>query len=107
MGDYAIRSIAGILDGSTKPFHVTRYGGDEFIVLGLVSDEAESIDYWNQVNRIKEVFNQADASICKVDFSYGYQLTEITESVNLLDCIREADQKMYAQKNRKKQQDFL
>ncbi len=107
MGDYAIRSIAKILDGSDYPFQVARYGGDEFVVMGLVSDESEVISYWNQIEHIRETHNQTASAPCQLDFSYGYQLTELTDNVNLLECISNADQRMYSQKNRKKHQDFL
>lgn len=102
-GDYIIKNMARVLRESGPDYYVIRYGGDEFVVMGLVDDEAEVAHFWRHVEALKQECNQKDDSGCVLDFSYGYQLVPIDQNTNILDCVQGADKQMYLQKNQKKQ----
>ncbi len=101
-GDRIIRAVGQILQEEAKDCYVIRYGGDEFIVMGAAYSEKEVENYWNRVHkRIKE-YNAEHEGKAVLSISEGYDLVRLDINSYLEDCIKEADERMYVEKNRKK-----
>ncbi len=102
-GDEIINAAARILQEESGKYYVTRYGGDEFIVMGTVHDEQEIEEYWQRVKDRIEEYN-SDGRMAKLSVSCGYELFKVEAKTSLEDCIRLTDRKMYDEKKRKKQE---
>ncbi len=102
-GDYIIKSAADILSFFGRNYYVVRYGGDEFIVMGIVSDPMEVEIYWQTVEVKIKSFNAQYITDCMLSLSYGSHIQPLTEEIDILECIKSADQKMYLKKNQKKE----
>lgn len=103
-GDLIIRNMARCLKEARRDYAVVRYGGDEFLVMGLAEDSNTPEVYWQQVEQLRQEYNQQEQeSGCVLDFSYGYELVDLEPDTNVLDYVRLADQSMYENKKRKKQ----
>ncbi|MBQ7925169.1 MAG: GGDEF domain-containing protein [Lachnospiraceae bacterium] len=102
-GDLMIRNMACCLKGAGKNYSVVRYGGDEFLVIGLAEDAAELKEYWKRVEQLRQELNHDQEPGCVLDFSYGYELVDLTPDTNVLDYVRLADLSMYENKKKKKQ----
>lgn len=101
-GDRIIRAVGQILQEEAKDCYVIRYGGDEFIVMGSAFSEKEVENYWSRVHdRIKE-YNAEHEGQAVLSISEGYDLVRLDIHSYLEDCIKEADERMYVEKNRKK-----
>lgn len=102
MGDRMIRATASILIKKGKKSYVVRYGGDEFVIMGIVNSEKEIKAYWDSVDAEVEKYNQKNGRSAQMSFSYGYDMFKIEASTHLEECIKVTDNKMYQVKNQKK-----
>lgn len=109
-GDRVISAAAHILNRQGKGQYVIRYGGDEFIVMGIVESEEEMEAYWQQACQDIQSYNQhflekhgkQPGECAELSLSYGYDLFEVTSDMDMEDCIHVSDNKMYVQKKEKK-----
>ncbi|MBQ9766713.1 MAG: GGDEF domain-containing protein [Lachnospiraceae bacterium] len=101
-GDRIICAIAEILHRESDRYCVVRYGGDEFVVMGSVRSEVEVMEYWNRVQTAIERYNELHKNQAMLAASFGFTVVELDLSTDLEDCLREADKKMYTEKNRRK-----
>ena len=99
-GDAALKKIATALKklAAKKNFFVSRYGGDEFILIGEMSDDdIELIS--GLINQFILVENAGDEY--KLQLSVGY--SEFTnKSISIQELIENADQMLYKVKQEKK-----
>lgn len=102
-GDRIISAAAEILRRKAKKSYVVRYGGDEFIVIGTVKNEKEIKDYWKSVEEEITRYNQKADKKAVLSISVGYDVFKVDATTYLEDCIRVTDNKMYLDKNQKKQ----
>lgn len=103
-GDLIIKTAAKILQKKAGKSYVIRYGGDEFVIMGIAKSEKDVQAYWEHVNAEIEKYNTHQKKQADLSISYGYDVFKIDVNTFLEDCIRVTDQKMYVEKNRKKQQ---
>ena len=103
-GDLIIKTAAKILQKKAGKSYVIRYGGDEFVIMGAAKSEKDVETFWKQVNEEIEKYNTHHKRQADLSMSYGYDVFKIDVNTFLEDCIRVTDQKMYIDKNRKKQQ---
>ncbi len=103
-GDLIIKTAAKILQKKAGKSYVIRYGGDEFVIMGIAKSEKDVQAYWEHVNAEIEKYNTHHKKQADLSISYGYDVFKIDVNTFLEDCIRVTDQKMYVEKNRKKQQ---
>ncbi len=103
-GDLIIKTAAKILQKKAGKSYVIRYGGDEFVIMGLAKSEKEVETYWQHVNEEIEKYNNHHKKQADLSMSYGYDVFKIDVNTFLEDCIRVTDKKMYIDKSRKKQQ---
>ena len=100
-GDQQIKDFANILKQSCRSDDIiARIGGDEFVVLlpKTSSDEVRSI-----VERIRQHIQEKPPSKLKLSASIGY-VTSNSMDDNLLEMFKEAEDKMYKQKIRTREQ---
>lgn len=103
-GDRIIRAAATILQKSAGKKYVIRYGGDEFVVMGMAKNEKEVEEYWKSVVTDIAKYNKSQKKKAELSLSYGYDIFHIDVNTFLDECIRITDKKMYVDKNKKKKQ---
>lgn len=85
-----------------------RYGGDEFLIIGTVEDDAEVVRFREKL--LAEIKNVNDTSGLpyEIEASIGYVLTDAKAKKELDDYVKEADELMYEVKkrNRKNRKSF-
>lgn len=101
-GDRIINAVASLLIKESGRYYVVRFGGDEFVVMGVAASEDEVKAYWKRVEASVAQYNEGKNDRARMSFSIGYNLIRPDAGTCLEDCIRVADKKMYAEKNRKK-----
>ena len=101
-GDHIINAAAEILQNVGKKYYVVRYGGDEFIVMGMVHSEKEIAEYWQKVDREVDYYNQKCKRQAELSMSYGYDIFKVDAKTYLEDCVHVTDEKMYNEKKKKK-----
>lgn len=101
-GDTIISITAKILQRACGHYYVIRYGGDEFVIMGMISDATEIKDYWSRAQDSVAEYNAMRGQQAELSFSYGYFVFCPEMNTYLEDCIRAADQRMYSDKKQKK-----
>ncbi|MBN2838105.1 MAG: diguanylate cyclase [Fusobacteriaceae bacterium] len=102
-GDYAIKKAIGIIKGSLRKTDiVSRYGGDEFIIL-LDSEKKEDLEkIIERIQRGFEKYNRYSKKEYVLSVTFGYE--EFTKDYeNLEKFIDVIDSKMYTNKKSKKE----
>lgn len=103
-GDQYIKFMAQILHATVKQEElVMRYGGDEFVILG-VCEKRDDVERY--VEKIQEGVKQKNGNINFVhplSVSIGAAYYEYPEIPNLEEAIEQADRDMYLEKKQKKQ----
>lgn len=109
-GDAIIRATAMVLRNAAqtinlnmdKEYAIVRYGGDEFIVFGMMDQESEAMLYWDLVQENVDDYNRERNESAALSISYGFELFEVTDETDAMECISQVDSKMYEAKNLKK-----
>lgn len=102
-GDRAIQSVANaILRSVPKQAVPVRYGGDEFLILMPAEDEASILALIAAIAAALPGEAQTLGVPVALDFSSGFVIAEPGNGKTLEDYIREADERMYREKKRKK-----
>ena len=107
-GDFALQRLAAVIrDCCTTGQICARFGGDEFIILGIGSteDEAEMLEH-NFYKRLEEI-NRIIHKPYQLDASIGTYVAKVQPGVTLFNMITTADQMMYERKKRKKTSRYL
>ena len=101
IGDSVLQRTSEILQGNTRKVDiVSRWGGDEFLVLGQYKD-ASGIEAL--VNRIQnEMAALSDEFGFRVSLSIGYAVYNEWEHKDISSLIKTADENMYRTKANKK-----
>ncbi len=99
-GDMALMELAHILRLSfkNKRAFLSRYGGDEFIVVILESDENSAEMSAQEIRRNCELFNSRGKLPFPISVSIGHATVEGKKDYNIGDLIKEADEHMYQNK---------
>lgn len=98
-GDIAISTIARALLASAQRDDVcARFGGDEFVVAGTLSDEKEGEEYIARVREYLDEFNRDSGRPYQISASFGLIAAIPNAQITLDEFIRQADEKMYAEK---------
>lgn len=102
-GDIALKAVAdAMLWVSDDDEICVRFGGDEFVVIGIGYDEKKANRFIKRFNKRLENFNKRKNNKFNVNVSYGWSLIAPNENTTVEECLVEADKKMYQQKNEKK-----
>ena len=79
-----------------------RYGGDEFVVFGKVTDEEEQNDQIKNIRESIERQNETQKFEFPLSASMGAAVYQASEISNLNVIIEQADHKMYEEKKKNK-----
>ena len=92
-GDKALSTIAQVISKAAKRnMYVYRLGGDEYIILCHNGTEEDIIE---TATRFKELISKTEYHC-----SYGYSYRSKNEEVTVADLLKEAEKKMYEDKER-------
>ena len=92
-GDRALSTIASVISKAAKRnMYVYRLGGDEYIILCHNGTEEDIIE---TVTRFKELISKTEYHC-----SYGYSYRSKNKEVTVTDLLKEAEKKMYEDKER-------
>lgn len=101
-GDGALKSTASALkSASGNKAYVSRYAGDEFVVILQVNNEAEIISVIDRIHKELEEFNRSSADSYKLKVSIGYAVFKGTGEETEERFLSRMDSAMYEVKNNK------
>lgn len=101
-GDIAIKVVADALQQAADDDEICmRFGGDEFMAIGLDYDENKLNNFINKFVELLDKFNQETNYDFKVYVSYGTNLIIPEEKTTVEECLLLADARMYQQKYEK------
>lgn len=96
-GDTAVKLVADVLkEYLPKDFVIIRYGGDEFLVAGYVSEGDDIEHYTTEIRDRVAEGSQKEHLLFDVSISTGYSIFDKPE--NETRCLQEADDAMYRMK---------
>ena len=103
-GDHALIVFSEVLKKCISSLKrrgiLARYGGDEFIVMLIVDDESEVIDFINFIKNELINTNHLRNKGYNIETSVGYKRYD--ESMNIKELIDYADQELYIDKQKNK-----
>lgn len=101
-GDIALKVVADALQQAADDDEICmRFGGDEFMVIGLDYDEKKMNSFIYKFIGALNKFNQDSRSEFDVYVSYGWSMVIPDEKTLLEECFLAADSRMYQQKYEK------
>lgn len=107
-GDFALQRLASAIKETCGSDAIcARFGGDEFIVLGVGSTEEEAQSFERLFHKRLEDINLIIHKPYKLDASIGTCVSHITEGVTLFSMITTADELMYERKKKKSTSRYL
>lgn len=93
-GDNAIRHIGRILSDSISDSGiVTRFAGDEFVILMNTDSEDEVLKTMSDIETNVELFNRSGKAPYEISFAMGYQVIHMDDG--MADFIASLDEEMY------------
>lgn len=102
-GDIALKAVADALILAADDDEIlVRFGGDEYIVVGLEYDEKKAHRFIRRFIGELDRLNQSGVHEFSVYVSYGWSLVIPNEDTTIEDCLLTADKKMYQQKHEKR-----
>jgi diguanylate cyclase (GGDEF)-like protein len=107
-GDFALKTLATIISESCDEGMIcARFGGDEFIVIGLNAEEEDIEKVESAIKTRVEQTNKTTGKPYKVECSIGTLVTRIADDMTLFKLITKADEEMYKEKKRKNYSRYL
>lgn len=98
-GDIAISTVGkALLHSASEDTVCARFGGDEFVVAGVISCEQDAADYIASAEKYIERFNQNSGKPYSISASFGYVTAVPNDAITLDEFISQADEKMYFEK---------
>lgn len=102
-GDRLLRKAARVFRRTFRESDVIgRLGGDEFAILSLDAAQESADALLTRLEKALEAENRADTDPADLSISVGFSTTVPTADTKIEDLIREADEKMYGHKRRRK-----
>jgi len=99
VGDDALVSAAAILQSSIrKDDFLSRYGGDEFVILSEIAEEAVLKKLIDRINDNAEAFNRSSCKPYNIDFSMGYAIYRHETGMCPTAFLNHVDMLMYRDK---------
>ena len=108
-GDNALSMFSGVLKSCAGEDKIAvRYGGDEFLIIGLVENQDEAEAFKQKLEKALDDANAQSGLQYQIEASIGYVLTDGKRKAELDDYVEEADALMYEVKkrNRKNRQSY-
>ncbi len=102
-GDYAIKSIANILQESFELDDVIgRIGGDEFVGFCFLDDPHTPDDLCAKIKKLSNQLNETNGKPYYVDISLGVSTFICSPVLNIEDVLHQADEALYEHKKNKR-----
>jgi diguanylate cyclase (GGDEF)-like protein len=103
MGDLAIKATASVIRRNvSKDSLAFRLGGDEFLVVSLYENEAETNIWCSNMQKELAAFGRWHQFPCELTLSYGYVVTDPDSDISWDSYVRQADDRMYQYKTARK-----
>lgn len=100
-GDLAIRTVASsLLENIPESWIGIRYGGDEFLTLGVCDNEKKAHDLLEKINDYLEKQVASMQLSYPLTISCGYIFTDPKKKLSLMDYVNQADSVMYKYKKK-------
>jgi len=101
VGDEALKNVAAILINSvSRTDFIARIGGEEFIVVGEGENTAPAFETMRAIKEDFKRFNEKGTAPYNLSVSIGYAFIKAGEHRTADEIIREADKRMYNEKDR-------
>lgn len=105
-GDIALKTLGGMIKGACNDlsahWFIARYGGDEFVIIGVDKTETDVNELREALNRQQDRVNSENTKPYPVRFSFGYKFGTIKNKEDRDRLIEQADIMMYEDKAVKK-----
>ena len=102
-GDFALRTIAGVLRESFRDSDIIgRLGGDEFVVLAVTGTDCDVMGIKDRIERVTKRYNEKAGKPYPIAMSTGIYKFKCSSSINIYDILDNADRLLYEEKTRKK-----
>ncbi len=100
-GDLAISTVAKVIsDVLREEWIVVRYGGDEFLMVGECKEGEQPEAMLQEISRQLEITAEKMQLPYRLKVGVGYVLISAKENLDLYECLKKADEAMYAMKKR-------
>ncbi len=107
-GDFALQRLAAVIKDCCSADQIcARFGGDEFIVLGVGGTEETAQGFERLFRKRLEDINHIIHKPYELDASIGTYVSPVREGVTLFNMITAADELMYERKKKKKTSRYL
>ena len=107
-GDFALQRLAAVISNTCTEQQVcTRFGGDEFIILGTNATEPDANALEERFRNNLAEMNRIIGKPYELAASIGTYVTPVTKDMKLFSVISQADQLMYEQKRRNRKSRYL
>jgi len=104
-GDFALRTIAGVLRESFRDSDIIgRLGGDEFVVLAVTGTDCDVLGIKDRIERVTKRYNEKAGKPYPIAMSTGIYKFKCSSGINIYDILDNADRLLYEEKMRKKKQ---
>lgn len=108
-GDFALKNIGEMLTEFVTMHNgfAARIGGDEFAYVIIVPKGADLTSYRKELYDLFEAFNKKCLKPYYIDISIGDYLYEKGDVLTLDDALRQADERLYLEKDMRKRKSIL
>lgn len=104
LGDRVLQDIANILLSIADPSDlVSRYGGDEFVIIKNISNNEELRAFKHQIIDAVDTYNKVSGRKCQVELSIGAQLYTKSSDYSAATFLENIDERMYHNKAERKE----
>lgn len=102
-GDDALKNFTQIIKSSLrKTDRLARIGGDEFAIAADVGNREGLIAMEGKIKKALEIYNETSRKPYRLSCSIGSKLYQASDASDIESLMREADERMYSEKRRKK-----
>lgn len=101
-GDFYIRTVADYMKKlKSEGQLLMRYGGDEFVALGVYTKGDEFTGLIDKLNPMLDECRRQNQKVYEMSVSIGFQSVSTTQDFHLDQLMKQADQEMYSMKKKK------
>lgn len=102
-GDFYIKTVADYMKKlKSEGQLLMRYGGDEFVVLGVYTQGDEFTGLIDKLNPMLSECRRQNQKVYEMSVSIGFQSVSTTQDFHLDQLMKQADQEMYSMKKQKR-----